>query len=140
MTATNLQLARLLQLASPALPVGAYTYSQGLEWAVESGVIRDEATAGRWIGDLLAHGIGRYEAPLVSALMVAWSAGNSGEILRLNADLDELIARRETAKEIRQQAQCLGFTTLADDGLRRVLDGSTSIEELGRVIDLTDRM
>ena len=62
------------------------------------------------------------------------------EILRLNADLDELIARRETAKEIRQQAQCLGFTTLADDGLRRVLDGSTSIEELGRVIDLTDRM
>ena len=36
---TNLQLARLLQLASPALPVGAYTYSQGLEWAVESGVV-----------------------------------------------------------------------------------------------------
>ena len=43
----QLQLARLLQLASPALPVGAYTYSQGLEWAVESGVIRDESTAGR---------------------------------------------------------------------------------------------
>ena len=54
----SLQLVRLLQLASPALPVGAYTYSQGLEWAVESGVIRDEASAGRWVADLLEHGIG----------------------------------------------------------------------------------
>ena len=52
----SLQLVRLLQLASPALPVGAYTYSQGLEWAVESGLIRDEASAGRWIADLLGHG------------------------------------------------------------------------------------
>ena len=62
------------------------------------------------------------------------------EILRLNADLEPLIARRRTAREIRLAADRQGFTTLADDGLRRVLDGSTSIEELGRVIDLTDRM
>ena len=48
-----LALTRLLQLASPALPVGAYTYSQGLEWAVESGRIGDEASAGQWIADLL---------------------------------------------------------------------------------------
>ena len=68
----SLPLVRLLQLASPALPVGAYTYSQGLEWAVESGVIRDEASAGRWVADLLEHGIGGYEAPLVAALMAAW--------------------------------------------------------------------
>ena len=57
----SLQLVRLLQLASPALPVGAYTYSQGLEWAVQSGVIRDEASAGRWVADLLEHGIGGYD-------------------------------------------------------------------------------
>ena len=62
------------------------------------------------------------------------------EILRVNADLDELIARRSTAREIRQLAQSQGFVALADDGLRRVLDGSTSLEELGRVVDLTDRM
>ena len=102
----NLQLARLLQLASPALPVGAYTYSQGLEWAVESGVIRDEATAGCWISDLLTHGIGRYEAPLVSALMSAWLAGNSGEILRLNA---EFLASRESA-ELRAETAQMGFS------------------------------
>ena len=62
------------------------------------------------------------------------------EILRINADLDELIARRSTVREIRQMAQSQGFVSLADDGLRRVLDGSTSLEELGRVVDLTDRM
>ena len=62
------------------------------------------------------------------------------EILRMNADLDELVARRCTAREIRQLAESQGFVSLADDGLRRVLDGSTSLAELGRVVDLTDRM
>ncbi|GHU33958.1 type II secretion system protein E [Betaproteobacteria bacterium] len=62
------------------------------------------------------------------------------EILRMNGDLDELVARRGTAREIRQAAARIGFAPLADDGLRRVLDGSTSLEELARVVDLTDRM
>ena len=62
------------------------------------------------------------------------------EIMRLNADIDELIARRSTLSEIRQMAERQGFVTLADDGLRRVLDGSTSLEELGRVVDLTGKM
>ena len=62
------------------------------------------------------------------------------EILRMNGDLDELVARRCTVREIRHLADRQGFVALADDGLRRVLDGSTSIEELGRVVDLTDRM
>ena len=58
----------------------------------------------------------------------------------MNSDLDELVARRCTAREIRQLAESQGFVSLADDGLRRVLDGSTSLAELGRVVDLTDRM
>ena len=62
------------------------------------------------------------------------------ELLRINGDMDELIARRSTVREMRQLASRQGFTTLADDGLRRVLDGSTSLEEIGRVVDLTDRM
>ncbi len=62
------------------------------------------------------------------------------EILRMNSELDELVARRCTTREIRQMAIQLGFVPLADDGLRRVLDGSTSLEELARVVDLTDRM
>lgn len=121
---SQLQLARLLQLASPALPVGAYTYSQGLEWAVESGIIRDEATARRWIGDLMQHGIGRYEAPLVAALMAAWTATRVPEIQRLN---DEFLASREAA-ELRAETVQMGFSLrrllhdLRDDSLAGVAE------------------
>ncbi|WP_434513708.1 urease accessory protein UreF [Dechloromonas sp. ARDL1] len=107
----SLQLVRLLQLASPALPVGAYTYSQGLEWAVETGVIRDEASAGSWICDLLAHGVGRFEAPLVAALIAAWRAGDTAELARLNG---EFLASRESA-ELRAETVQMGFS------LRRLL-------------------
>ncbi|KAB2928179.1 MAG: secretion system protein E [Dechloromonas sp.] len=62
------------------------------------------------------------------------------ELLRIDAGLDELIARRATTHEIRSRALAQGFITLADDGLRRVLNGTTSLEELARVVDLTDRM
>ena len=48
-----LPLVRLLQIASPTLPIGAYSYSQGLEWAVESRDVRDAASAHVWIGDVL---------------------------------------------------------------------------------------
>ncbi len=62
------------------------------------------------------------------------------ELLRITPDLDYLIAKRSTARDIRDAAVQGGFRELADDGLRRVLDGSTSLEEVGRVIDLTARM
>ena len=62
------------------------------------------------------------------------------ELLRIDATLDELIARRATTHEIRARALMQGFSTLADAGLRRVLSGATSLEELARVVDLTDRM
>lgn len=88
-------LPRLLQLASPALPVGAYTYSQGLEWAVESGQVRDEASAGRWIGDLLAFGLARFEAPLVARLMRAWAVGDAAAAQAAN---QTWLASRESAE------------------------------------------
>jgi general secretion pathway protein E/type IV pilus assembly protein PilB len=62
------------------------------------------------------------------------------ELLRIDAGIDELIARRATTHEIRALAMQRGFTTLADDGMLRVLNGATSLEELARVVDLTDRM
>ncbi|MFH1044085.1 MAG: GspE/PulE family protein [Pseudomonadota bacterium] len=62
------------------------------------------------------------------------------EILKLDVDLDELISRRATAREIQRAAVAKGFRTLADDGSRRVLEGTTALDELMRVVDLTDRM
>jgi general secretion pathway protein E/type IV pilus assembly protein PilB len=62
------------------------------------------------------------------------------EILKIDGGLDELIARRATAREILTAARAKGFKTLADDGVRMVRAGLTSLEELMRVVDLTDRM
>jgi type IV pilus assembly protein PilB len=62
------------------------------------------------------------------------------ELLRITPELDYLIATRAPTRDIRNLARESGFRDLADDGLRRVLDGSTSLEEVGRVIDLTGRM
>ena len=56
----------------PGAAGGRYTYSQGLEWAVESGTVRDEAGALRWIGDQFEWNLGRYEAPLFLRMLEAW--------------------------------------------------------------------
>jgi len=62
------------------------------------------------------------------------------EILKMNSDLDDLLAHGATTKEIRDAAYEQGFFTLADDGVRHIINGITSIEEVGRVADLTERM
>ena len=62
------------------------------------------------------------------------------ELLRIDADMDSLIARRAHLDELRKVALEKGFTTLADDGVRRILEGYTSIDEVMRVIDLTSRL
>ncbi len=105
LTAPN-ALPRLLQLASPTLPVGAYTYSQGLEWAVDSGVVRDEASAARWVADLLELGVGRFEAPLVAAALAAWAGADWPTLTDLNA---RFLASRETA-ELRAETVQMGFS------------------------------
>lgn len=62
------------------------------------------------------------------------------ELMRIDADIDELIARRATHREMRNAARAKGFRTLAEDGVRRVLEGQTTLDELARVVDLTERM
>ncbi|GAB2888826.1 GspE/PulE family protein [Uliginosibacterium flavum] len=62
------------------------------------------------------------------------------ELMRMDADIDELIARRATYREVRNAARAKGFRTLAEDGIRRVTEGLTTLEELARVVDLTERM
>jgi urease accessory protein len=103
-----LALVRLLQLASPALPVGAYTYSQGLEQAVEAGIVGDEDSASRWIGDLLDGPVGRFEAPLLVRLLAAWQAGQVEQAAALNGDY---LASRETA-ELRAETEQMGHSLL----------------------------
>jgi type II secretory ATPase GspE/PulE/Tfp pilus assembly ATPase PilB-like protein len=62
------------------------------------------------------------------------------ELLKMDADLDELVARRATTREIRNLAYQRGYRTLADDAINRILEGTTSLDEVSRIIDLTDRL
>ena len=105
---TSLPLLRLLQLASPALPIGAYSYSQGLEWAVEAQTVRDAASARAWIGDLLDHVVARGEAAIAWRLLRA--AGNDWTaFVRWNAWYR---ATRETA-ELRAETEQMGGSLLS---------------------------
>ncbi len=60
------------------------------------------------------------------------------ELLRFDGEIDELVARRVTQREILKLARNKGYTTLAEDGVRRVLEGVTSMEEISRVMNLTE--
>jgi len=62
------------------------------------------------------------------------------EIFKIDHEIDELIARRATARELRETARRTGYHTLAEDAIARVLAGQTSLEEISRIVDLTDRV
>jgi urease accessory protein len=108
-----LPLIRLLQLASPALPVGAYSYSQGLERVVEDGLVRDAATARSWIGDVLEFVIARAEAPIAWRLLDAAQRCDWAQVSSWNAWFR---ASRETA-ELRAETEQMGgsLAKLAND-------------------------
>jgi urease accessory protein len=73
-------LARLMIWLSPAYPVGGFSYSHGLEWTVEAGKVRDAATLGDWIEDILRHGSGLSDAIFLAA---AWQAVSARDERRL---------------------------------------------------------
>jgi type IV pilus assembly protein PilB len=62
------------------------------------------------------------------------------ELLKIDEDIDDLIAKRATAREMTQTALAKDFVPLADDAIRRVREGVTSLEEVSRVVDLTHRV
>lgn len=103
-----MRLLRLLHLASPALPIGAFHFSQGLEHAVEAGWVRDEATAGEWIGGLAEGALGTLDLPILARLHDAWTAEDHVAALRWDA---LLIAARET-DELRAEDRHMGAALL----------------------------
>jgi urease accessory protein len=95
-------LPRLLQLASPALPVGAYAYSQGMEYAVHAGWLRDEESAAGWILGLLHHLIGRVDVPVLARLYRAWKANDEQALQYWCGYLRACRESRELQEEDRQ--------------------------------------
>ncbi|MDH4216381.1 MAG: secretion system protein E, partial [Gallionella sp.] len=61
------------------------------------------------------------------------------ELLKMDYDLDDLVSHRASTRQIRETALAKGFRPLAVDGIRRILQGITSLAEVSRVVDLSDR-
>ena len=103
---TPLALLRLLHLASPTLPVGAYSYSQGLESAIDAGIIRNEADAQAWITDTLRFSVARLEAPVFCRLYRAWESADRDAMQHWNAFF---LASRDSA-ELRAETVQMGYS------------------------------
>lgn len=97
-------LLSLLQLASPALPVGAYSYSEGLENLVETGIIKNVATLEHWLTQELIHGVARLEAAVMLRACQSFTEGDFGQLNHWN---QWLTATKET-EELREQSWQMG--------------------------------
>jgi urease accessory protein len=109
-------LLRLLQLVSPALPIGGYNFSQGLEYAIEASWVRDEPSALGWIAGLMGASVGTLDAPVLRRLHSAWLSNDTESVDRWSRFLT---ASRETS-ELRAEDRHLGRSlakVLADAGV-----------------------
>ncbi len=104
--ADQLALSRLLQLTSPMLPVGAYSYSQGLEWAIECGDVKDLDSAKTWIGDALHTYQANFELPVLHRLYKAWQAKHMAAVHEWDAYYQ---AGRDTAEALAETKQ-MGYS------------------------------
>ncbi len=120
-TEAGLPLLRLLHLVSPTLPIGAFTYSQGIEWAVEAGWIRTAADVDDWLADQLDTTLARLDLPLLLRL---YQAVADADRARFAAWSDLLLAYRETA-ELRQEERNRG-RALADLLVKLALPGAAA--------------
>ncbi|MFO7859130.1 MAG: urease accessory protein UreF [Ectothiorhodospiraceae bacterium] len=99
-TSTDAGMARrrLWQLMSPTLPVGAYSYSAGLEYAIEAGWVADAAATEDWLAGQLRHGLARVDIPLLARLFHAWARHDGAAVrqtmrwLRASRETRELVA------------------------------------------------
>jgi urease accessory protein len=104
----GLAMVRLLQLASPALPVGAYSYSQALESAVHDADVTGEAEAQKWIGDALEYSMGSFEAPMLWRMCCALKSTDAASFNHWNL---YFISGRESA-ELRAETLQMGQALL----------------------------
>lgn len=104
MAASESALLALLWIASPALPIGSFSYSEGLESAVDAGLVRTEAQAADWLAAQLHLTLARSELPVVAAALAAWRANDLERI----GDLDAWVRHTRETGELRQQTEQMG--------------------------------
>jgi urease accessory protein len=100
------ELTALLHLASPALPIGAFSYSQGLEAAIEAQLITDADSACAWIKSGLSNVLARGELPFIAHQIERWRAHDTAALIDAN---HEFLASRESA-ELRRETEQMGWS------------------------------
>ncbi len=110
---TEAALYRLLAWLSPAYPVGAYSYSHGLEWAVESGLVRDRAGLESWLDTVLRHGGGWQDAVLLAHAYRAVTARDDAAWQGLRVLAQAWAPTAELALETRGQGEAFAAASLA---------------------------
>lgn len=130
-TPHSVRLIKLLQLASPALPVGAYSYSQGLESAIEAGIVHDAQSAQRWINDVLELTLATTDAPLLLRLCANWESVDYNAMRHWN---DCVLATRESA-ELRAETVQMGYSLrrLLSDIVNASSDTAAALHDLDEV-------
>ncbi|SFW15905.1 urease accessory protein UreF [Nitrosovibrio sp. Nv17] len=123
-------LLRLLQLASPSLPIGAYTYSQGLEAAIEAGTVGDEHSARIWITEALGV-VADFEAPILWRLLKAFSARDAAAVSYWTecfvASRDTVEFRAETIQMGYSLGKLVADLRIADDTLLDILSAQSEV-------------
>lgn len=114
----------LLRLASPQLPIGGYSYSQGLELAVEQGLVDSPDSAQRWLADQLLLNLARFEAPL---LLAHCQAAAVGDWTRLRDLAAQQRASRES-RELRLESRQMGYS------LEQLLAGLPELDDASRAL------
>jgi urease accessory protein len=112
----------LLRLASPQLPIGGYSYSQGLEMAVDNGRVNNPDSARRWISDQLLLNLARFEAPLLLAHCRAAAEENWADLQLL---CENHRASRET-RELHLESRQMGYS------LQQLLNGLPELDASAR--------
>ena len=103
-TSTDTALLQLMWLASPALPVGGFSYSEGLEAAVEARHVHDEQSAGDWLVQQLHASLARADLAVAAAAVDAVRAGNTERVQQL----DQWVRQTRETSEMRQQVEQMG--------------------------------
>ena len=110
-TIDQIPLLNLLAWLSPAFPVGGFAYSHGLEWAVETGDIKDKATLQAWVTDVLTHGAGRSDIVLLRHAHRA--AGNQAMLQEIAELATACVPARERRDETLNQGRAFRLAVAA---------------------------
>lgn len=104
---SDLALYRLFQLISPSLPIGGFTYSQGLEWAVEAQWVSDRASMQDWLDNMLMNSVATLELPILERYAQALKSNNKQQLVALSELLYSSRETKELRAEEKQRGQAL---------------------------------